>query len=151
MANRIDPSFIHSDEQEPILDQPKVITPPKKRISKKPIENSFIKGINLILVGFFGGGFLKLINFKKNWLFILYIVLILIFLIYNNLSIQSSRNKIEKLKDNKIKITTEYMKIKQKTTYLDELQGQQLMEKFKEEGYVENKSLEYKITVNKEE
>jgi hypothetical protein len=73
------------------------------------------------------------------------------FFIYNNLSIQSSRNKIEKLKDNKIKITTEYMKIKQKTTYLDELQGQQLLEKFKEEGYVENKSLEYKITINKEE
>ncbi|MDY0014589.1 MAG: FtsL-like putative cell division protein [Bacteroidales bacterium] len=150
MANRIDPS-LHSEEQEPILDQPKVKTPPKKRISKKPIKNSFIKGINVIFVGFFGGGFLKLINFKKNWLFILYIVLMLIFLIYNNLSIQSSRNKIDKLKDNKIKLTTEYMKIKQKTTYLDELQGQQLVEKFKEEGYVENKSLEYKITVNKEE
>jgi len=150
MANRIDPS-LHSEEQEPILDQPKVKTPPKKRISKKPIKNSFIKGINVIFVGFFGGGFLKLINFKKNWLFILYIVLMLIFLIYNNLSIQSSRNKIDKLKDNKIKLTTEYMKIKQKTTYLDELQGQQLVEKFKKEGYVENKSLEYKITVNKEE
>ncbi|MDD3280268.1 MAG: FtsL-like putative cell division protein [Bacteroidales bacterium] len=150
MANRIDPS-LHSEEQDPILDQPKVKTPPKKRISKKPIKNSFIKGINVIFVGFFGGGFLKLINFKKNWLFILYIVLMLIFLIYNNLSIQSSRNKIDKLKDNKIKLTTEYMKIKQKTNYLDELQGQQLAEKFKEEGYVENKSLEYKITVNKEE
>ena len=29
------------------------------------------------------------------------------------------------------------MKIKQNTTYLDELQGQQLMEKFQESGYIE--------------
>lgn len=150
MANRVDVS-LQSEIQEAILEEPKEKSPPKKRIPKKPIRNPFFKGIHLIFVGFFGGGFLKMINFKKNWFLIVYIVLILIFLIYNNLSIQSSRNKIEKLKDKKIKITTEYMKIKQTTTYFDELQGQQLMEKFKENGYVENKSLEYKITVNKEE
>ena len=42
------------------------------------------------------------------------------------------------------------MQTKQKTTFLDDLQGQQLMEKFKENGFVQNKSLEYKIIVSKE-
>ena len=123
----------------------------KRHPPRKKTSNPFIKGIRMFFIGVFGGGFLKTINFKKNWLFISFIILILILLIYNNLSIQSNRNKIEKLKDEKIKITTEYMKIKQKTTFLDELQGQELMERFKEEGYVQNKSLEYKILVTKED
>lgn len=123
----------------------------KQRSPRKKTSNSFVKGIRMFFIGVFGGGFLKIINFKKNWLFISFIILILILLIYNNLSIQSNRNKIEKLKDERIKITTEYMKIKQKTTFLDELQGQELMEKFKEEGYIQNKSLEYKILVTKED
>jgi len=155
MANRIDPSF-QTEEQDIVQEDPKVEkppkveAPPKVKVPRKPISNPFVKGIRKFFVGFFGGGFLKTINFKKNWLLILYIILILIFLIYNNLSIQSSRNKIEKLKDERIKITTEYMQTKQKTTFLDDLQGQQLMEKFKENGFVQNKSLEYKIIVSKE-
>lgn len=155
MANRIDPS-LQTEKQEvvqeepTVQEQPKVQQTPKVKVAKQPVTNPFIKGLRKGFVGLLGGGFLKMINFKKNWLFILFIVLILIFLIYNNLSIQSSRNKIEKLKDEKIKITTEYMRTKQKTTFLDDYQGQQLMEKFKENGYVQNKSLEYKIIVTKE-
>ena len=45
----------------------------------------------------------------------------------------------------------EYMKTKQKAIYFDEKQGEQLLEKFKEEGFIQNKSLEYKIKVKKNE
>ncbi|HON20091.1 MAG TPA: FtsL-like putative cell division protein [Bacteroidales bacterium] len=150
MANKMDPLY-QSEQQEDVQEIRQERRPVKEKVHKKPAASPFLKGLRLFFSGFLGGGFLKLINFRKNWLFILTIIIMLILIIYNSLYIQSCRNKIEKLKDEKIKITTEYMKIKQNTTYLDELQGQQLMEKFQESGYVKNKSLEYKIVVTKEE
>ncbi len=150
MANKIDPSL--QVEQHKNVEEIKKKRPPiKEKTPNVTIKSPFLKNLRLFFSEFLGGGFLKLINFKKNWLFILMIIIVLIIIIYNNLYIQSCRNKIVKLKDEKIKITTEYIKIKQKTTYLDELQGQQLMEKFQENGYIQNKSLEYKIIVTKEE
>ncbi|MDD2200308.1 MAG: FtsL-like putative cell division protein [Bacteroidales bacterium] len=145
MANRLIPS-VKTDEQAP-KSETRIRQQPKPKRKKQGKANPFVKGLRLLFIGFFGGGFLKLINFKKNWLFILCLILMVIFLIYNNLSIQSNRNKIEQLKDEKIKITMEYMKTKQKAIYFDEKQGEQLLEKFKEEGFIQNKSLEYKIQV----
>ncbi|MFA7401642.1 MAG: FtsL-like putative cell division protein [Bacteroidales bacterium] len=145
MANKLNPR-VNTDEQA-LKPEPGVQQQPKPKRKKQGKPSFFAKGLRLLFIGFFGGGFLKMINFKKNWLFILCLILMIIFLIYNNLSIQSNRNKIEQLKDEKIKITMEYMKTKQKAIYFDEKQGEQLLEKFKEEGFIQNKSLEYKIQV----
>ena len=145
MANRFIPSTsydIGSEKKEPKTPQ---YAKPKKK--NKPTFNPFVKSLRMLFIGFFGGGFLKLINFKKNWFFILCLVLMIIILIYNNLSIQSNRNKIEKLKDEKIKITMEYMETKQNAIYFDEIQGELLLEIFKGKGFIQNKSLEYKIQV----
>jgi len=51
------------------------------------------------------------------------------------------------LKDEKIKITMEYMETKQNAIYFDEIQGELLLEIFKGKGFIQNKSLEYKIQV----
>lgn len=145
MANRLNPK-VNTEEQVP-KSEPRVQQQPRPKRKKQGKASPFAKGLRLFFIGFFGGGFLKMINFKKNWLFIICLVLMIIFLIYNNLSIQSNRNKIEQLKDEKIKITMEYMKTKQKAIYFEEKQSEQLLEKFKEEGFIQNKSLEYKIQV----
>lgn len=155
MANTFKPK-----KEEPIQEReqpspPKQSPRPKAKSPRasRPVQGTGIhKGIKTLRKGFesiFGGGILQKINIRKNWGFILFVVVLVIILINSNLKIQSKRLQIEKLKKEVIVAKDEAMDAVEKWYNIDKQREKEVLKEGEERGFHNNGYLPYIVEVEK--
>ena len=120
---------------------------PQPKAKPQPVAGStshFVqrKGIGKVIKatrkGFeniFGGGFLRKINIRKNWKFLLMVVLMVIILIYSNLKIQSKRQLIIKLHQEITVAKDEAMDAIEEGYNIDKQKEREVLQEGEERGF----------------
>ena len=129
--------------------------PPKAEAKPQPapkraVQNkSVTKGIRLIRKGFenvFGGGvLLKIISLRKNWKFLLTIVVMIIILIYSNLQVQSKRDTISNLNKEIIVAKGEAMDAIEEGYNIDKQKEREVLQEGEEKGFYNSGYIPYII------
>ena len=119
--------------------KPKPRPESKTRPERRPVQ---LKGIGKIVKftrkGFesiFGGGILQKINLRKNWKFLLMIVIMIIILIYSNLQVQSKRDTISNLNKEIIVAKDEAMDAIEEGYNIDKQKEREVLQEGEERGF----------------
>ncbi len=105
------------------------------------------KGLRKWILYILGAEYLRKIDFRKNLPFILLVVAMLIFLVYQNLLTLSKQKKLEMLDKERIELNDKYAQImeQRETLYVDSSRQDALLEIFREKGFVDDSSIVYDI------
>lgn len=148
MANKFRPieNIPAEENEQPKMDERKNphISPNRKRAG-----NISGKKIRKVLDNTFGLGILRKINFRKNLPYLAMVAIMIIWLINNNLKIQSKRSEIEKLKDDITKVNDLLMDIIEEEYNIDDKREKELLQIAKEEGFQSSGYIPYTIKTNK--
>ena len=93
-----------------------------------------IKAIRKVFENVFGGGFLRKINIRKNWKFLLMVVMMIIVLIYSNLQVQSKREEIIRLNQEMIVAKDEAMDAIEEGYNIDKQKEREILREGEERG-----------------
>lgn len=102
---------------------------------------------------FLGAEFIGRVEFRKHIPYIVMLVCMILFFIYMNLLIQSNRKRLENLDMERIKLNDKYIQIidEKERMYVDSLRQRDLLEVFKNKGFVDDSSIVYTIIVKGKE
>jgi hypothetical protein len=138
---------VQKEEQPKAMPNPRVNPP--QRTPKRTVRNKKLsKGIKTVRKGFegiFGGRILQKINIRKNWAFILMVVVMVIVLIYSNLSIQSKRETINNLIQEIIIAKDEAMDAIEEGYNIDKQKERELLTEGEQKGFVSSGYIPYII------
>ena len=157
MAN----TFRQRKQEEVQVEKPLQQPPPPKakmkpkQTPKRTIQHKgTIKGIRTVRKGFesvFGGGILQKINIRKNWAFILMVVVMVIVLIYSNLKNQSRRQQINKLIREIVVAKDEAMDAIEEGYNIDKQKERELLQEGEEKGFYNSGYIPYIIKKERHE
>lgn len=118
-----------------------------KKQDSSPRAEKIAGGIRKWILYVFGAEYLRKINFRKNILFILMLVVMVILLVYVNLLTMSRQKTLEILDKERIELNDKYTQIMERREVLnvDTIQRRALIEIFREKGFVDDSSLVYDI------
>lgn len=160
MANRFDQTYLRQQKQQ--REQAKaqaeaaradVRQQTEKPAEKKPARPSKTARFGQYIRNFFGGNFIREIDFRKNFPYILMVFAMVIVLIYINLLTLSNQKKLEELDRERIKLNDKYIQImdRREMLYVDETQRQALLQVYKDKGFVDDSSIVYVIRTDGKE
>ncbi|MCL2130906.1 MAG: FtsL-like putative cell division protein [Lentimicrobiaceae bacterium] len=133
--------------KEQVQKQPKPKANPPR--TPRPIRKKGLKkGIKTVRKGFesiFGGGILQKINIRKNWGFILMVVVMMIVLIYSNLKTQSKRQLIHKLTQEVTLAKDEAMDAIEEGYNIDKQKEREILQEGEERGFTNSGYIPYII------
>ena len=158
MANQFDQTYLRQQKQR--QEEAKARTAPTgdRRPVEKPAgrKNSVPSGavrLGQRIRNLFGGNFIREIDFRRNFPYILMVFVMIIVLIYINLLTLSNQKKLEELDKERIKLNDKYIQImdRREMLYVDETQRQALLQVYKDKGFVDDSSIVYVLkTAGKE-
>ena len=144
MANRFDQTYLQQQKQskEVPADARKQA---EERGERKPAAPSKAARLGQRIRNLFGGNFIREIDFRKNFPYILMVFVMIIVLIYINLLTLSNQKKLEELDRERIKLNDKYIQImdRREMLYVDENQRQALLQVYKDKGFVDDSSIVY--------
>ena len=128
-------------QAQPVLPRPAPV--PRKGV---------VKGIRTASKAFesvFGGGLLRKMNLRKNWQFILTLVLMVIVLIYSNLKVQSKREYINKLSQEITIAKDEAMDAIEEGYTIDKQKEREVLQEGEEKGFTNSGYIPYIVEAEK--
>lgn len=152
MANRFDQTYLQQQKQskEVPADARKQA---EERGERKPAAPSKAARLGQRIRNLFGGNFIREIDFRKNFPYILMVFVMIIVLIYINLLTLSNQKKLEELDRERIKLNDKYIQImdRREMLYVDENQRQALLQVYKDKGFVDDSSIVYVLKTEEKE
>lgn len=152
MANRFDQTYLQQQKQskEVPADARKQA---EERGERKPAAPSKAARLGQRIRNLFGGNFIREIDFRKNFPYILMVFVMVIVLIYINLLTLSNQKKLEELDRERIKLNDKYIQImdRREMLYVDENQRQALLQVYKDKGFVDDSSIVYVLKTEEKE
>lgn len=152
MANRFDQTYLQQQKQSK-----EVPADARKQAERggerKPAAPSKAVHLGQRIRNLFGGNFIREIDFRRNFPYILMVFVMVIVLIYINLLTLSNQKKLEELDKERIKLNDKYIQImdRREMLYVDETQRQALLQVYKDKGFVDDSSIVYVLkTAGKE-
>ncbi len=145
MSNRINPSLKPKPQVEP--ERPRTGTAGTSDIGRKA------KGIRRWFRNVLGADYLKNLNLRKNWLFILMLTAMVVFCIYQHLLTRSYQKQLELLDKERIELNDKYIQLmdQREMLYVDSSRQEALLEVFREKGFVDDSSIVYTIETQRKE
>lgn len=122
---------------------------PRPRPVQRKGINKVVKAIRKGFESVFGGGILQKINIRKNWKFILFVVILIIILIYSNLKIQSKRQLIIKLNQEIVVAKDEAMDAIEEGYHIDKQKEREVLQEGEERGFHNSGYIPYIIESEK--
>ena len=129
-------------------ERPAAERPAAERPAQKKSIGKVMKAIHKGFETVFGGGFLQKINIRKNWGFILMLVVMIIVLIYSNLRIQSKRELINKLIKEVIVAKDGAMDAIEEGYTIDKQKEREILQEGEERGFNNSGYIPYIIETN---
>lgn len=164
MANQFDQTYLRQQKQEREQEQARArlksqpAASDTRKNTKNSAESRSRTSSPAVRVGqhirnFFGGNFIRKIDFRKNLPYLLMLFAMIIILIYVNLLTLSNQKKLEELDRERIKLNDKYIQLMDQREMLnvDETRRQALLQVYKDKGFVDDSSIVYVLKTSGKE